>query len=33
MEPDTDRNVWLSAEEAKDDGNVGKIVESDTAVK
>ncbi|MGM0167584.1 ATP-dependent Clp endopeptidase, proteolytic subunit ClpP [Enterococcus sp. AZ135] len=33
IEKDTDRNFWLSAEEAKDYGIVGKIVESDTAVK
>jgi len=33
IEQDTDRNFWLSAEEAKDYGIVGKIVESDTAVK
>lgn len=33
IEKDTDRNFWLSAEEAKDYGIVGKIVESDTAIK
>ena len=33
IEKDTDRNFWLSAEEAKDYGIVGKIVESDSAVK
>lgn len=33
IEKDTDRNFWLSAEEAKDYGFVGKIVESDTAIK
>ena len=32
IEKDTDRNFWLSAEEAKDYGIVGKIVESDSAV-
>lgn len=32
-EKDTDRNFWLSAEEAKDYGIVGKIIESDSAVK
>ncbi len=33
IEKDTDRNFWLSAEEAKDYGIVGKIIESDSAVK
>lgn len=33
IEKDTDRNFWLSAEEAEDYGIVGKIVESDSAVK
>lgn len=33
IENDTDRNFWLSAEEAKDYGIVGKIIESDSAVK
>lgn len=33
IEKDTDRNFWLSAEEAKDYGIVWKIVESDSAVK
>lgn len=33
IEKDTDRNFWLSAEEAKEYGIVGKIIESDTAVK
>ncbi|MGM0174553.1 ATP-dependent Clp protease proteolytic subunit [Enterococcus devriesei] len=33
IEKDTDRNFWLSAEEAKDYGIVNKIVESESAVK
>ncbi|BBM17076.1 MULTISPECIES: ATP-dependent Clp protease proteolytic subunit [Enterococcus] len=33
IEKDTDRNFWLSAEEAKDYGIVGKIIESDTGIK
>ena len=33
IQNDTDRNYWLSAEEAKDYGIVGTIVESDSAVK
>lgn len=33
IEKDTDRNFLLSAEEAKDYGIVGKIIESDSAVK
>lgn len=33
IEKDTDRNFWLSAEEAKDYGIVGKIVDSDSAIK
>ncbi|SES94014.1 ATP-dependent Clp protease, protease subunit [Enterococcus malodoratus] len=33
IEKDTDRNFWLSAEEAKDYGIVGKIIESDTVIK
>ena len=33
IEKDTDRNFWLSAEEAKDYGIVGKIIEADSAVK
>lgn len=33
IEKDTDRNFWLSAEEAKEYGIVGKIVESDTGIK
>ncbi|QCQ14443.1 ATP-dependent Clp protease proteolytic subunit [Enterococcus avium] len=33
IEKDTDRNFWLSAEEAKDYGIVGKIIESDSVVK
>ncbi|MDT2736339.1 ATP-dependent Clp protease proteolytic subunit [Enterococcus pseudoavium] len=33
IEKDTDRNFWLSAEEAKDYGIVGEIVESETAIK
>ena len=33
IEKDTDRNFWLSAEEAKDYGIVGKSIESDSAVK
>jgi len=32
IEKDTDRNFWLSAEEAKDYGIVGQIVESDEAI-
>lgn len=32
IEKDTDRNFWLSAEEAKDYGIVGQIVESDDAI-
>ncbi|MBM7710818.1 ATP-dependent Clp protease proteolytic subunit [Enterococcus xiangfangensis] len=33
IEKDTDRNFWLSAEEAKEYGIVGKIIESDTGIK
>lgn len=33
IEKDTDRNFWLSAEEAKEYGIVGKIIESDDALK
>ncbi|MEG0373045.1 MAG: ATP-dependent Clp protease proteolytic subunit [Enterococcus sp.] len=33
IEKDTDRNFWLSADEAKDYGIVNKIVESESAVK
>lgn len=33
IEKDTDRNFWLSAEEAKDYGIVNKIVESESAIK
>lgn len=33
IEQDTDRNFWLSAEEAKDYGIVNKIVESESAIK
>lgn len=32
IEKDTDRNFWLSAEEAKDYGIVGKIIESDLSL-